>query len=192
MNKIILIMTIALCLSGCSNKSGTMKITEPKTLSQRRACNALENCKDSLDYVLSKEGYEGEMGEDASFHLLTDHEMKRAKAILAAYCLRGGGDTTIIETMDEQTKKTIWTRWKIERPLPLNHYYRQYVGYRSSGHVMVWINLAAHVNTEEGESAGDVLSRRFYWVHDGGKSFGNVKIDLTLGKVVDFSLNGEA
>ena len=78
------------------------------------------------------------------------------------------------------------------KPLPLTHYYKQYLGYEQTGHHIVEINLLAFVYVNYGESVSAYLQRVYSLPHDGGKHFGRVLIDLTEKKVIRFSLNAVA
>lgn len=78
------------------------------------------------------------------------------------------------------------------KPLPLTHYYKQYVGYVKNGHHIVEINLFAYVYVGYGESVSAYLQRVYCLPHDGGNHFGRVLVDLTEQKVIRFSLNAVA
>lgn len=52
--------------------------------------------------------------------------------------------------------------------------------------------LSATVHSLPGEDIQAYLKHHLYVVNDGGKRYGSVLVDLTHGKVVEFSLNGEA
>lgn len=192
MNRFFAFIVILSCLVGCGRQTKPAEDTDTNGIKPLRENAAAAVSADSLDFVLSEKGVTDEMGELGEYHRLTEQELRRTKAILTEFVNNGGGDTTVIERTDERTGKVIDKKTEIEQPLPLDHYYKQYIGYVSKGHLMVRVNLAAHVNTASGESVGELLSRRLYVVHDGGKSFGNTVIDLTRGTVVSFSLNGSA
>lgn len=78
------------------------------------------------------------------------------------------------------------------KPLPLTHYYKQYLGYEQKGHLIVEINLLAFVYVNYGESVSAYLQRVYSLPHDGGKHFGRVLVDLTEKKMIRFSLNAVA
>jgi len=57
---------------------------------------------------------------------------------------------------------------------------------------MVLINLEGQEVLFNRKSIRESLKNRVHYVFDGGIMYGNVIIDLKLGKVVAFHLNGEA
>ena len=94
--------------------------------------------------------------------------------------------------VDKHGKGTGEEKIEIHKPLPLKSYYKQYIAYKENGHIMVLINLEAQEFPVDGKNNDDRLTKRVYYVCDGGIAFGNVLIDLNLGKVVAFHLNDEA
>lgn len=149
---------------------------------------------DSLTIVLSKVGFRKSGYKNHPFHELTPDEVDRAHTLLADFIKRGGGDTIYHQPIDEKTGKPIGhRRYTIIKPLPMDDYFKQYIGYTAHGHVMVEINLATHLPTlEEDESAQSHLRNEYLMVRDGGRNFGQAIIDLTEGRVVSFHLNGAA
>ena len=57
---------------------------------------------------------------------------------------------------------------------------------------MVLINLEGQEVLFNMKSIRESLKNRVHYIFDGGIMYGNVIIDLKLGKVVAFHLNGEA
>ena len=94
--------------------------------------------------------------------------------------------------VDKRGKETGEEEIEIRKPLPLKKYYKQYISYKENGHIMVLINLEGQESLFNRKSIRESLKNRVHYVFDGGIMYGNVIIDLKLGKVVAFHLNGEA
>ena len=60
------------------------------------------------------------------------------------------------------------------------------------GHLIVTVCLAHNVYTTDNPFIYSRLKYDAYLVDDGGNYFGDARIDLTEGKVIRFSINGEA
>ena len=75
-------------------------------------------------------------------------------------------------------------------PLPYNHYFKQYIGYKDpdTGHGMIEVNMFTGEQTPHGW-AGE-LKNNWYVYRDGGKAFGCIIIDLTQKRVLKFGING--
>lgn len=187
--KILLIsILILLSLTACNCNNKNKK-------ENARVLNLPINTKgalDSLDYVLSKEGFDEAFGSKKTYHQITKQEQERAKLLLTEYVNRGGGDTIYFMKVNKRGKETGEEKIEIRKPLPLKNYYKQYIAYVENGHIMILINLEAHEFPVDRKSIGESLKNRVHYIFDGGIMFGNVIIDLKLGKVVAFHLNGEA
>ena len=187
--KILLIsILILLSLTACNCNNKNKK-------ENARVLNSPLNTKgalDSLDYVLSKEGFDETFGSSKTYHRMTQQEQEKAKIILTEYVNRGGGDTIYFMKVDKRGKETGEEEIEIRKPLPLKKYYKQYISYKENGHIMVLINLEAQEFPVDGKNNDDRLTKRVYYVCDGGIAFGKALIDLNLGKVIAFHLNGEA
>jgi hypothetical protein len=187
--KILLIsILILLSLTACNCNNKNKK-------ENARVLNSPLNTKgalDSLDYVLSKEGFDDAFGSEKTYHQITKQEQERAKLILTEYVNRGGGDTIYFMKVDKRGKETGEEEIEIRKPLPLKRYFKQYIAYKENGHIMVLINLEGQEVLFNRKSIRESLKNRVHYVFDGGIMFGNVIIDLKLGKVVAFHLNGEA
>ena len=187
--KILLIsILILLTLTACNGNHKNKK-DNPVSLNSNKP---IKYFLDSLDYVLSKEGFDETFGSSKTYHRMTQQEQEKAKIILTEYVNRGGGDTIRFIKLDKRGKETGEEEIEIRKPLPLKKYYKQYISYKENGHIMVLINLEAQEFPLDGKSIGERLKNRVCYVHDGGIAFGDVLIDLNLGKVVAFHLNGEA
>ena len=187
--KILLIsILILLSLTACNCNNKNKK-------ENARVLNSPLNTKgalDSLDYVLSKEGFDDAFGSKKNYHQITKQEQERAKFLLTEYVNRGGGDTIYFMKVDKRGKETGEEEIEIRKPLPLKRYFKQYIAYKENGHIMVLINLEAQGCLFNRKSIRESLKNRVHYICDGGIMFGNVIIDLKLGKVVAFHLNGEA
>lgn len=187
--KILLIsILILLSLTACNCNNKNKK-------ENARVLNSPLNTKgalDSLDYVLSKEGFDDAFGSKKAYHQITKQEQERAKLLLTEYVNRGGGDTIYFMKVDKRGKETGEEEIEIRKPLPLKRYFKQYIAYKENGHIMVLINLEGQEVLFNRKSIRESLKNRVHYVCDGGIMFGNVIIDLKLGKVVAFHLNGEA
>ena len=187
--KILLIsILILLSLTACNCNNKNKK-------ENARVLNSPLNTKgalDSLDYVLSKEGFDDAFGSKKTYHQITKQEQERAKLLLTEYVNRGGGDTIYFMKVDKRGKETGGEEIEIRKPLPLKKYYKQYISYKENGHIMVLINLEGQESLFNRKSIRESLKNRVHYVFDGGIMYGNVIIDLKLGKVVAFHLNGEA
>lgn len=187
--KILLIsILILLTLTACNGNHKNKKDNSVSLNSNK----PIKYFLDSLDYVLSKEGFDETFGSSKTYHRMTQQEQEKAKIILTEYVNRGGGDTIRFIKLDKRGKETGEEEIEIRKPLPLKKYYKQYISYKENGHIMVLINLEAQEFPLDGKSIGERLKNRVCYVHDGGIAFGDVLIDLNLGKVVAFHLNGEA
>lgn len=187
--KILLIsILILLSLTACNCNNKNKK-------ENARVLNSPLNTKgalDSLDYVLSKEGFDDAFGSKKTYHQITKQEQEKAKLILTEYVNRGGGDTIYFMKVDKRGKETGEEEIEIRKPLPLKRYFKQYIAYKENGHIMVLINLEGQEVLFNRKSIRESLKNRVHYIFDGGIMFGNVIIDLKLGKVVAFHLNGEA
>ena len=187
--KILLIsILILLSLTACNCNNKNKK-------ESARVLNSPLNTKgalDSLDYVLSKEGFDDAFGSKKTYHQITKQEQERAKLLLTEYVNRGGGDTIYFMKVDKRGKETGEEEIEIRKPLPLKKYYKQYIAYKENGHIMVLINLESQEFPVDRKDIGERLQKHVYHVCDGGIAFGNTLIDLNIGKIVAFHLNGEA
>lgn len=188
MKTLLISILILLSLAGCNSNYKNKKENSVSLKTKR----SIKTSLDSLDYVLSKEGFDEAFGTSKTYHRLTQQEQEKAKLILADYIKHGGGDTVRFMKVDKHGKETGEEKIEIRKPLPLKNYYKQYIAYVENEHIMVLINLEAHEFSINGRNYGERLTKRVYYVCDGGIAFGNAIIDLNLGKVVAFHLNGEA
>lgn len=187
--KILLIsILILLSLTACNGNHKNKK----DNLVSLNSNKPIESSLDSLDYVLSKEGFDDAFGSKKTYHQITKQEQERAKLLLTEYVNRGGGDTIYFMKVDKRGKETGEEEIEIRKPLPLKRYFKQYIAYKENGHIMVLINLEAQECLFNRKSIRESLKNRVHYICDGGIMFGNVIIDLKLGKVVAFHLNGEA
>ena len=187
--KILLIsILILLSLTACNSNHKNKK----DNLVSLNSNKPIKYSLDSLDYVLSKEGFNETFGTSKTYHRMTQQEQEKAKLILTEYVNRGGGDTIRLIKLDKRGKETGEEEIEIRKPLPLKRYFKQYIAYKENGHIMVLINLEAQESLFNMKSIRESLKNRVHYVCDGGIMFGNVIIDLNLGKVVAFHLNGEA
>ena len=187
--KILLIsILILLSLTACNGNHKNKK----DNLVSLNSNKPIESSLDSLDYVLSKEGFDDAFGSKKTYHQITKQEQERAKLLLTEYVNRGGGDTIYFMKVDKRGKETGEEEIEIRKPLPLKKYYKQYISYKENGHIMVLINLEGQESLFNRKSIRESLKNRVHYVFDGGIMYGNVIIDLKLGKVVAFHLNGEA
>ena len=187
--KILLIsILILLSLTACNGNHKNKK----DNLVSLNSNKPIESSLDSLDYVLSKEGFDDAFGSKKTYHQITKQEQERAKLLLTEYVNRGGGDTIYFMKVDKRGKETGEEEIEIRKPLPLKRYFKQYIAYKENGHIMVLINLEAQESLFNRKSIRESLKNRVHYVFDGGIMYGNVIIDLKLGKVVAFHLNGEA
>ena len=187
--KILLIsILILLSLTACNGNHKNKK----DNLVSLNSNKPIKSSLDSLDYVLSKEGFNETFGTSKTYHQMTQQEQQKAKLILTEYVNRGGGDTIRLIKLDKRGKETGEEEIEIRKPLPLKRYFKQYIAYKENGHIMVLINLEAQECLFNRKSIRESLKNRVHYICDGGIMFGNVIIDLKLGKVVAFHLNGEA
>ena len=187
--KILLIsILILLSLTACNGNHKNKK----DNLVSLSSNKPIESSLDSLDYVLSKEGFDDAFGSKKTYHQITKQEQEKAKLILTEYVNRGGGDTIYFMKVDKRGKETGEEEIEIRKPLPLKRYFKQYIAYKENGHIMVLINLEAQECLFNRKSIRESLKNRVHYIFDGGIMYGNAIIDLNLGKVVAFHLNGEA
>ena len=187
--KILLIsILILLSLTACNGNHKNKK----DNLVSLNSNKPIESSLDSLDYVLSKEGFDDAFGSKKTYHQITKQEQEKAKLILTEYVNRGGGDTIYFMKVDKRGKETGEEEIEIRKPLPLKRYFKQYIAYKENGHIMVLINLEAQECLFNRKRIRESLKHRVHYIFDGGIMYGNAIIDLNLGKVVAFHLNGEA
>lgn len=189
----VLLIVVLVVAAGCNHtgKSRTFDREQAK-LYPRVLYKAINDNKDSLDFILSLETFYEEFGKDKKPYQLSVDEMKMAKKILEEYVENGGGHHVVEHKASTKTGKERCDVVENIKPLPLAHYYKQYLGYEQKGHHIVEINLLAFVYVNYGESVSAYLQRVYSLPHDGGNHFGRVLVDLTEKKVIRFSLNAVA
>ena len=189
----VLLIVILVVAAGC-NHTGKPRTfdREQAKLYPRVLYKAINDNKDSLDFILSLETFYEEFGKDKKPYQLSVDEMKMAKKILGKYVENGGNHLVADPKASAKTGKEGCDVMENIKPLPLAHYYKQYLGYEQKGHLIVEINLLAFVYVNYGESVSAYLQRVYSLPHDGGKHFGSVLVDLAEKKVIRFSLNAVA
>lgn len=189
----VLLIVVLVVAAGCNHtgKSRTFD-REQARLHPRVLYKAINDNKDSLDFILSLETFYEEFGKDKKPYPLSVDEMIMAKKVLEKYVENGGGHHVVEHKASTKMGKEGCDVMENIKPLPLTHYYKQYLGYEQKGHLIVEINLLAFVYVNYGESVSAYLQRVYSHPHDGGKHFGRVLVDLTEKKVIRFSLNAVA
>ncbi|OFQ23413.1 hypothetical protein HMPREF2955_06970 [Prevotella sp. HMSC073D09] len=189
----VLLIVVLVVAAGC-NHTGKPRTfdREQARLYPRVLYKAINDNKDSLDFILLLETFYEEFGNDKKPYQLSVDEMKMAKKILEKYVENGGDHLVVDSKASTKTGKEGCDVMENIKPLPLTHYYKQYLGYEQKGHLIVEINLLAFVYVNYGESVSAYLQRVYSLPHDGGKHFGRVLVDLTEKKVIRFSLNAVA
>ena len=191
--KLCVLVVVVLFGAGCNySRSSRTVDTDSAKLYPRVPYEAIKDNKDSLDFILSLECLSEELSNDKKPYQLSVSEMKMAKMILEKYVSNGGDHLVADPKACTKTGKEGCDRIAGIKPLPLTHYYKQYLGYEQKGHLIVEINLFAYVYVGYGESVSAYLQRVYSLSHDGGNHFGRVLIDLTEKKVIRFSLNAAA
>ena len=189
----VLLIVIPVVVAGCNYTSKPRTVdSEQARLYPRVPYEAIKDNKDSLDFILSLETFYEEFGKDKKPYQLSVDEMKMAKKILEKYVENGGGHPVVDSKASGKTGKGGCDQIADIKPLPLAHYYKQYLGYEQKGHLIVEINLLAFVYVNYGESVSAYLQRVYSLPHDGGNHFGRVLVDLTEKRVIRFSLNAVA
>ena len=190
MKAFVLAIVALVVAAGCDHTG------KPRTFDREQAklyprvlYKAINDNKDSLDFILSLEAFYEEFGKDKKPYQLSVDEMKMAKKILEKYVENGGNHLVADPKASAKMGKEGCDVMENIKPLPLTHYYKQYLGYEQKGHHIVEINLLAFVYVNYGESVSAYLQRVYSLPHDGGKHFGRVLVDLTEKKVILFSLN---
>ncbi len=193
MKAFVLAIVALVVAAGCDHTG------KPRTFDREQAklyprvlYKAINDNKDSLDFILSLETFYEEFGKDKKPYQLSVDEMKMAKKILEKYVENGGNHLVVDPKASAKMGKEGCDVMENIKPLPLTHYYKQYLGYEQKGHHIVEINLLAFVYVNYGESVSAYLQRVYSLPHDGGNHFGRVLIDLTDKKVIRFSLNAAA
>ena len=186
----VLLIVILFVVAGCNYTSKPRTVdSEQARLYPRVPYEAIKDNKDSLDFILSLKGFSEELSNDKKPYQLSVAEMKMAKKILEKYVENGGNHLVADPKASAKMGKEGCDVMENIKPLPLAHYYKQYLGYEQKGHLIVEINLLAFVYVNYGESVSAYLQRVYSLPHDGGKHFGRVLVDLTEKKVIRFSLN---
>ena len=192
--KAFVLAIVALVVAAGCNHTGKPRTfdREQAKLYPRVPYEAIKDNKDSLDFILSLKGFSEELSNDKKPYQLSVAEMKMAKKILEKY-VANGRDHLVVDPKDStKSGKEVGDEMDETKPLPLTHYYKQYLGYVKNGRHIVEINLFAYVYVGYGESVSAYLQRVYSLPHDGGNHFGRVLIDLTDKKVIRFSLNAAA
>lgn len=189
--KVSVLLIVALVVAAGCDHTGKPRTfdREQAKLYPRVLYKAINDNKDSLDFILSLEAFYEQFGKDKKPYQLSVDEMKMAKKILEKYVMNGGNHLVADPKASAKTGKEGCDVMENIKPLPLTHYYKQYLGYEQKGHHIVEINLLAFVYVNYGESVSAYLQRVYSLPHDGGKHFGRVLVDLTEKKVIRFSLN---
>ena len=189
--KVSVLLIVALVVAAGCDHTGKPRTfdREQAKLYPRVLYKAINDNKDSLDFILSLEAFYEQFGKDKKPYQLSVDEMKMAKKILEKYVMNGGNHLVADPKASAKTGKEGCDVMENIKPLPLTHYYKQYLGYEQKGHLIVEINLLAFVYVNYGESVSAYLQRVYSLPHDGGKHFGRVLVDLTEKKVIRFSLN---
>ena len=189
----VLLIVILVVAAGCNYTSKPRTVdSEQARLYPRVPYEAIKDNKDSLDFILSLKGFSEELSNDKKPYQLSVAERQMAKKILEKY-VANGRDHLVVDPKDsKKSGKEVCDEMDETKPLPLTHYYKQYLGYVKNGHYIVEINLLACVYVNYGESVSAYLQRVYSLPHDGGNHFGRVLIDLTEKKVIRFSLNAAA
>lgn len=192
--KAFVLAIVALVVAAGCNHTGKPRTfdREQAKLYPRVLYKAINDNKDSLDFILSLEAFYEEFGKDKKPYQLSVDEMKMAKKILEKYVETGEKHLVVDPKASTKTGKEGCDVMENIKPLPLTHYYKQYLGYEQKGHHIVEINLLAFVYVNYGESVSAYLQRVYSLPHDGGKHFVRVLVDLTEKKVIRFSLNAVA
>lgn len=192
--KAFVLAIVALVVAAGCNHTGKPRTFEREQakLYPRVLYKAINDNRDSLDFILSLEAFYEEFGKDKKPYQLSVDEMKIAKKILEKYVETGENHLVVDSKASTKTRKEGCDVMENIKPLPLTHYYKQYLGYEQKGHLIVEINLLAFVYVNYGESVSAYLQRVYSLPHDGGKHFGRVLVDLTEKKVIRFSLNAVA
>ena len=193
MKAFVLAIVALVVAAGCDHTG------KPRTFDREQArlyprvlYKAINDNKDSLDFILSLEAFYEEFGKDKKPYQLSVDEMRMAKKILEKYVEDEGNNLVAEPKASAKMGKEGCDVMENIKPLPLTHYYKQYLGYEQKGHLIVEVNLLAFVYVDYGESVSAYLQRVYSLPHDGGKHFGRVLIDLTEKKVIRFSLNAVA
>lgn len=186
----VLLIVVLVVVAGCHYTSKPRTVdSEQARLYPRVPYEAIKDNKDSLDFILSLKAFSEELSNDKKPYQLSVAEMKMAKKILEKY-VANGRDHLVVDPKDsKKSGKEVCDEMDETKPLPLTHYYKQYLGYVKNGHYIVEINLLACVYVNYGESVSAYLQRVYSLPHDGGNHFGRVLVDLTEKKVIRFSLN---
>lgn len=189
----VLLIVVLVVVAGCNYTSKPRTVdSEQARLYPRVPYEAIKDNKDSLDFILSLKGFSEELSNDKKPYQLSVAEMKMAKKILEKYVANGREHLVVGSKDSKKSGKEVCDEMDDTAPLPLTHYYKQYLGYVKNGHHFVEINLLACVYVNYGESVSAYLQRVYSLPHDGGNHFGRVLIDLTEKKVIRFSLNAAA
>lgn len=190
---VLYVLAVVAVLCACGNRQGkgeerALSTVPPKKIEAGTAGYAA----DSLCIVLSEKATKTWLQRGQTYHALTREEVARVDSILRRFWTAGGGDTVWVSKKNTKTGRWDVASDKIRKPLPYGEYWKQLVGYEERGLTMVRVQLSATVHPLPGEDIQAYLKHHLYVVNDGGKRYGSVLVDLTHGKVVELSLNGEA
>ena len=131
----VLLIVILVVAAGCNYTSKPRTVdSEQARLYPRVPYEAIKDNKDSLDFILSLKGFSEELSNDKKPYQLSVAEMKMAKKILEKY-VANGRDHLVVDPKDsKKSGKEVCDEMDETKPLPLTHYYKQYLGYVKNGH----------------------------------------------------------
>lgn len=186
-----LAMTMVLC--ACGNRQDKVGEQVPADIPPKKMeVRAEGQSADSLLVVLGEEPTRAILREGQTYHTLTRKDVARVDSTLRTFWAAGGGDSIFVSKKDAKTGRWVEDSVSVRKPLPYEKYYKQLVGYEEGGRTLVRIQLLAIVHPMPGQSPRAYLQHHLHVVRDGGIYFGDALVDLTHGKVIGFSLNGEA
>ena len=118
----VLLIVVLIVAAGC-NHTGKPRTfdREQARLYPRVLYKAINDNKDSLDFILSLEAFYGDFGKDKKPYQLSVDEMKIAKKILEKYVETGENHLVVDSKASTKTRKEGCDVMENIKPLPLTH-----------------------------------------------------------------------
>ena len=108
------------------------------------------------------------------------------------YALSEEEDSVAVKMLCSFFYKEDFSSYK-QKPFSMREYFRQYIGYKHDGHIMVHVNIYTHIPYRKDPQCFSIymedITQTLINEEYGGVHYGTIILDLTEQKVKSFSLN---
>ena len=108
------------------------------------------------------------------------------------YALSEEEDSMAVKMLCSFFNKEDFSSYK-QKPFSMREYFRQYIGYKHDGHIMVHVNIYTHIPYRKDPQCFSIymedITQTLINEEYGGVHYGTIILDLTEQKVKSFSLN---